>query len=171
MAFSHLPNELTLLIAAHLDIHSINALHQTNHHLHTLLTPLLHDLAVTMPHSGNISILTWAAFNYYKSLVRILLQKGFCVNTAVLEIMSAPPDEWDDAIPMLSIHGGMVAKFYDCRICESIGPVSGRRKTWIWSWLPRVEVALPGERPACTCATAGTADAPCPYWPRGTRRV
>ncbi|KAL5042149.1 ankyrin repeat-containing domain protein, partial [Aspergillus fruticulosus] len=73
----HLPSELILLIAEHLDVPSINFLLQTCQRFHGLLDPLLYELARryrSVPGAG--TPLIWAVKNDHVSVIKRLLEGG-----------------------------------------------------------------------------------------------
>lgn len=74
-----LPNELLFILAKHLGPYDLNNLIRAGKGLRDILTPLLHDHAV-QDYDG-MSALCWASRHGYEPLVRLLLDKGFEVNT------------------------------------------------------------------------------------------
>lgn len=78
MPLPNLANELLLLIAENLSSSDLNSLLQANHRLATLLTPLLHTLA--LQDKNNVPALCWAAIGGYEPLVQVILDSGADVN-------------------------------------------------------------------------------------------
>lgn len=72
-----LPNEVILQIACSLPLKPLSRFLRTSPFHERLLTPLLHDLVSS---SGAKSSFLWAARTGYEPLVKILLEKGVCVN-------------------------------------------------------------------------------------------
>lgn len=75
-----LPNELLIILAKHLGPFDLNNLIRAGKGLRDILTPLLHNHA--MQDYDGMSALCWASRHGYEPLVRLLLEKGFEVNTA-----------------------------------------------------------------------------------------
>lgn len=69
-----LPSELLLTIAEDLSPKDVNSLLRTSRFLHSLLTPLLHKLA--LEDKDSMSALSWAATSGHEALVRLILLKG-----------------------------------------------------------------------------------------------
>lgn len=82
MSLLSVPNELLLLIAENLVDRPkyINSLLLCNHRLASLLTPLLHTLAVQ--DKDGWTALQWAAQRGYESLAELVLSRGADVNAA-----------------------------------------------------------------------------------------
>ncbi|KAL0632673.1 hypothetical protein Q9L58_008432 [Maublancomyces gigas] len=74
MKLLFLPSELLLTIAEDLSPKDVNSLLQTSRYLGSLLTPLLHKLA--LQDKDGMSALTWAATNGHEPLARLVLSKG-----------------------------------------------------------------------------------------------
>lgn len=79
MPLVSLPNELLLILAKNLGPHDLNNLIRTEKGLRNILTPLLHHHAV-QDHDGT-NALCWASRHGHEPLVKLLLSKGFEVNT------------------------------------------------------------------------------------------
>ncbi|KAH8151144.1 uncharacterized protein LAJ45_04846 [Morchella importuna] len=75
----NLPNELLFIIAEHLPVPDLNSFLQTNRHLAAMLTPLLHQSAVT--DLDGCPALLWALGTAHEQLVRLLLEKGVDANS------------------------------------------------------------------------------------------
>lgn len=76
MPLLHLPNELLLLIAAHLGAKDLSSLILTTHPFYILLTPLLYDLGALETHTTTPTALYWAASHGQPALVAELLLRG-----------------------------------------------------------------------------------------------
>lgn len=74
MKLLFLPSELLLTIAEDLSPKDVNSLLQTSRYLGSLLTPLLHKLA--LQDKDGMSALSWAATNGHEPLVRLVFSKG-----------------------------------------------------------------------------------------------
>ncbi|KAH8155542.1 uncharacterized protein LAJ45_00552 [Morchella importuna] len=70
MPLLQLPNELLLVISRGLKPNNLNSFLQTNHRLASLLTPLLHRIAIEERE------LSWAVRGGYAPLVKLLLENG-----------------------------------------------------------------------------------------------
>lgn len=107
----HLPNELLLEISKHLNVKDISSLTLTNHSLSTLLTPSLHQFALSEKHC--VTALYLSTANGHEAMMRLLLSQGapitiigYRIGTFTISATSRlPVDELNDLLSFLLTQG------------------------------------------------------------------
>lgn len=109
MSFLRVPNELILLIAENLErTADLNSLCQTNHHLASLLAPLLQSFATNSAYG--LVALHWGAATGNVALVRLVMEKGAGIivrdTDAARTILHIAPNECDEEVVNLIMSKG-----------------------------------------------------------------